>query len=426
MQKEFSSQIPNAKPRNRSQTAVKTAPEELLTRTATEGNGHQKKSSFTPFQQTPDGRVRLWNAFDTNVECLKHLIVSDVWEFDIFAFGETSEGRPLQVMMGYLYHVLHFDALNINFNTYLKFIEAVELGYNNVPYHNSYHATDVVQSIRYMYSQSELSGILQPNDIFLLVITAAVHDLGHRGRSNNFEIASQSGLAIRYNDISVLENHHAALASRFMQNPEFDIISEFSPKQKREFRELLIQTILATDLKHHFAQTANLKQTLDKDPPDRDVVIMNCVHAADISSPCRPPKIALEWTRRLEQEWFAEGDDQKRLKLEVGPMNDRDKPATAISQSNFLKFLVQPLMETLSQVIGEEAFEVILKYLKENQEFFQNLAQEQAVAVAAAAAAATPLPTPIPSPAEFGPSFPEYALELKTGDTMVIPRKNKH
>jgi hypothetical protein len=276
---------------------------------------------------------------------------------------------------------------------------------------------DVVQAIRYMHEQSDLSSLLQPDDIFLLVIAASVHDLGHRGRSNNFEIASQSGLAIRYNDISVLENHHAALASRFLQTPELNILQNFKPKQRKEFRELLIKTILATDLKHHFAHTANLKQCIDKEVPDRDVVLMNTVHAADISSPCRPRRIALEWTMRLEQEWFAEGDDQKKLKLEVGPMNDRDKPATAISQSNFLKFLVHPLMETLSLVIGEVGFEVILQNLQENQEYFQKLAQEQAAAVAAASPQTISISSSVPSSPVDSP--PAKLPELKSGDSVA-------
>lgn len=42
------------------------------------------------------------------------------------------------------------------------------------------------------------------------------HDLEHTGRTNNFEIANMSRLAIRYNDESVLENHHASASFKLM------------------------------------------------------------------------------------------------------------------------------------------------------------------------------------------------------------------
>lgn len=41
---------------------------------------------------------------------------------------------------------------------------------------------------------------------------ALMHDVDHTGRNNMFEINSASKLAIRYNDDSVLENHHSARA----------------------------------------------------------------------------------------------------------------------------------------------------------------------------------------------------------------------
>eukprot|EP00741_Cyanophora_paradoxa_P011567 tig00020562_g11175.t1 len=39
-------------------------------------------------------------------------------------------------------------------------------------------------------------------DVFAALVAAAVHDLGHTGRNNGFEIATQSELALLYNDQS--------------------------------------------------------------------------------------------------------------------------------------------------------------------------------------------------------------------------------
>ena len=44
------------------------------------------------------------------------------------------------------------------------------------------------------------------------MVGALVHDVGHPGLNNNYQIMTNSPLAVRYNDRSVLENHHCSLA----------------------------------------------------------------------------------------------------------------------------------------------------------------------------------------------------------------------
>lgn len=50
-----------------------------------------------------------------------------------------------------------------------------------------------------------LSKYLDPLEIFSLLLSGLCHDLDHTGRTNVFEIASHSRLAIKYNDESVLK-----------------------------------------------------------------------------------------------------------------------------------------------------------------------------------------------------------------------------
>jgi hypothetical protein len=47
-------------------------------------------------------------------------------------------------------------------------------------------------------------------DIFNTLLSGAAHDMDHPGNNNWLEIKSRSKLATLYNDVSVLENHHAA------------------------------------------------------------------------------------------------------------------------------------------------------------------------------------------------------------------------
>lgn len=56
-----------------------------------------------------------------------------------------------------------------------------------------------------------------------------------------------------YNDRSVLENHHAAAAwNLFMSRPEYNFLVNLDHVEFKHFRFLVIEAILATDLKKHF------------------------------------------------------------------------------------------------------------------------------------------------------------------------------
>lgn len=59
--------------------------------------------------------------------------------------------------------------------------------------------------------------------------------------------------AVLYNDRSVLENHHAASAwNLFMSQPEYNFLASLDHVDFKRFRFLVIEAILATDLKKHF------------------------------------------------------------------------------------------------------------------------------------------------------------------------------
>ena len=54
------------------------------------------------------------------------------------------------------------------------------------------------------------------------------HDLDHKGLNNDFLIKSGDGLAIEYNDLSPLENHHLAQSFRLLARPDCNLLSHLS------------------------------------------------------------------------------------------------------------------------------------------------------------------------------------------------------
>lgn len=56
-----------------------------------------------------------------------------------------------------------------------------------------------------------MKSIMEPLDEATSLIAAAAHDVDHPGKSSAFLANSSNILAILYNDITVLEMHHASL-----------------------------------------------------------------------------------------------------------------------------------------------------------------------------------------------------------------------
>jgi cAMP-specific phosphodiesterase 4 len=84
-----------------------------------------------------------------------------------------------------------------------------------------------------------------------MLVAAVCHDIDHTGMSNAFEIASMSELALRYNDRSVLESHHAAVTFRVMLNHDTGLMRFFTLKEMRQVRSFIVGCILATDMATH-------------------------------------------------------------------------------------------------------------------------------------------------------------------------------
>jgi len=109
------------------------------------------------------------------------------------------------------------------------------------PYHNAYHGFNVTQFIYYMMSKSsKLHTLMNDEEKFCLSLSAVAHDVGHPGVNNAFLINIKDELAMRYNDISVLENHHAATLFKVIELEDCQILSFFSAPEKRALRKLMI------------------------------------------------------------------------------------------------------------------------------------------------------------------------------------------
>jgi hypothetical protein len=52
---------------------------------------------------------------------------------------------------------------------------------------------------------------------------------------------------------SPLENHHLAAAFKLMRHPDFNFLSALPKAEFEKFRKVVIELVLATDMKQHFS-----------------------------------------------------------------------------------------------------------------------------------------------------------------------------
>ncbi|CAH2232280.1 jg24243, partial [Pararge aegeria aegeria] len=236
-----------------------------------------------------------------------------------------------------------------------NFLSRIEEGYCKFhnPYHNNLHAADVAQTVHYMLCQTGLMNWLSDLEIFATLVAAVVHDFEHTGTTNNFHVMSGSDTALLYNDRAVLENHHISAAFRLIRDEDCNILQNLSRDEFREFRTLVIDMVLATDMSFHFQQLKNMRSLLSLAEPgvDKSKAVSLVLHCCDISHPAKRWDLHHRWTMSLLDEFFLQGDKERELGLPFSPLCDRNNTLVAESQIGFIDFIVEPSMGVCADML---------------------------------------------------------------------------
>jgi len=272
--------------------------------------------------------------------------------------------------------------LKVKENTFINFFTALEGSYcrNNVPYHNNRHGADVMQSTHVLLNSKTLKHVFSPLDVLAALFAAAVHDADHPGVTNQYLVNTQSDLALMYNDISVLENHHVATAFKLLRQEGCNIFEYLTKDEWHKLRKLTIDIVLATDMSKHTTILAYMKTMIETQLVDsskgghlyldnyssKSLVLQNMVHCADLSNPTKPLALYRHWTSNILQEFFEQGDKEREKGLNISPNCDRHKVSVNESQIGFIDYIVRPVWETWSDLVHPDVQEM-LDVLEENR-----------------------------------------------------------
>ena len=146
----------------------------------------------------------------------------------------------------------------------------VQENYRNNPFHNFRHSFCVTQMMYVLIHACKLYKHLPKKDLCVLITACICHDLDHPGFNNTwvslpryliplkvsvnniyarsllihcklcalcrYQINARTEIAVRYNDMSPLENHHCAISFKILSQPECNIFANCSTELFKEIR----------------------------------------------------------------------------------------------------------------------------------------------------------------------------------------------
>ncbi|XP_063301627.1 high affinity cGMP-specific 3',5'-cyclic phosphodiesterase 9A-like isoform X4 [Pelobates fuscus] len=259
------------------------------------------------------------------------------------------EIKPDQ-MLTYLEHMFYELDLVTQFKMepeILKyFLRCVQNNYRDNPFHNFRHGFCVTQMMYCVIWACELQGCLTAADTVSLMVASLCHDLDHPGLNNAYQVNACTELASRFQNKSPLENHHWAVTSQILSQPQSNILLHADTED--------VQQIL------------KLKKSLIK--------------FCDISNEARPADQADIWADALFEEYFIQSDREKAEDLPVTPYMDRDIVSKAESQSSFISFLIIPLCQTLGKILPQ-LNTLMMEPLSEAKQRYQEQMEAQKAAL---------------------------------------------
>ena len=296
------------------------------------------------------------------------------WAFDVIDFhGHKGALRTIALK---ILRVLGIDEWAAGDRTLGNFIECVCNHYFDVPFHSFTHAVCVQHAAYYLLKCTSAGEALTDFQMATMCVAALCHDVGHPGHTNLFEINTASQRALTYNDRSVLENFHCALAFRIINTPECNILQGLSKKQRKDFRTLVVDGILKTDMAKHFILIDAFNAAETPEQLDLEMRTGMLLHAADLSNPVRQWESYRRWAQLVHAEFDLQVEAEIELGIEPLPFMRADSSEVRAKQEvGFITFVILPMWQCVARKFPD--LEFALEKLQYNKEQWQALAGDE-------------------------------------------------
>lgn len=157
----------------------------------------------------PRKRMSVSLSYEPSSEAAKTLMLMDSFDMNLL---QVDKEHLLPLARAMLLRLKFCNSFKVDDEVLDNFLRelAAKYGKHGNPFHNFTHGVNgtsgsiAVMHMCYLLGRLEkYSEYLSDVNLFALVFSGLCHDVGHPGRTNQFEINSQSKKAVRYNDRSV-------------------------------------------------------------------------------------------------------------------------------------------------------------------------------------------------------------------------------
>lgn len=141
--------------------------------------------------------------------------------------------------------------------------------------------------------------------------------------------------------------------------------------------------ILGTDNDHHAEHMAEITSLIADgfdwaNPRHQSVALTIALHAADVSNPTKEWSIYGQWSERVTEEFFLQGDAERSHEIDVTPFYDRQRPPPAAKfQLGFISFIVMPLYREFAKLPEVEVALTPLATLEANEARWKGILMEE-------------------------------------------------
>ena len=286
------------------------------------------------------------------------------------------------------------------------YVSSIAAMHRDNPFHNFEHASHVMMSVskllsRIVASEEETGNAMassrlhdhtygitsDPLTQFSVILAALIHDVDHSGVSNFQLIKEKAKIATVFKNKSVAEQNSIVLSWERLMESRFAKLRSYiysEPAELKRFRELMVNTVLATDIFDKELQTLRKErwdkafrltsqQTDDNTQADVNrkatIVIEHLIQASDVAHTMQHWHIYQKWNERL----FAE----LTVAHQSGRMDNNPADGWYQGELGFFDHYIIPLAKKLKEcgVFGVSSDEY-LNYALENRREWSTKGEE--------------------------------------------------
>ncbi|XP_072355796.1 3',5'-cyclic-AMP phosphodiesterase 7B-like isoform X3 [Scyliorhinus torazame] len=262
------------------------------------------------------------------------------WNFDIFLFDRLTNGNSLVTLLCHLFNlhglIHHFQLDMVKLHRFLVMIQ--EDYHSQNPYHNAVHAADVTQAMHCYLKEPK--------------------------------------------NISVLENHHWRSTVGMLR--ESGLLAHLPVESIQDVEQQLGSLILATDISRQNEFLARMKTHSDnrdlslEDADHKHFILQIALKCADICNPCRVWNMSKQWSEKVCEEFYRQGDLEQRFQFEVSPLCNQQNDTIPSIQIGFMSYIVEPLFMEWSRFTENTPLTItMMSHLRKNKARWRGLLLKQ-------------------------------------------------